>query len=133
MIRHVVFFAVCALASMSPNGAFARPCDVPVDRVIDGDTIVVRAWTFISPTVSIPYKLRVRFLRVDTPERGEEGYDTARDLVVAALLNNPVAIHGEKFDSFGRLLAEVSTCLPDGERVNINDALRKRGWKWQGK
>jgi endonuclease YncB( thermonuclease family) len=76
-----------------------------VRRVIDGDTFVVEDYDG-EPT-------SVRIIGIDAPERGEVGYDEARDALAAILWGSAMMVELEfadperKRDAFGRLLCEV--------------------------
>ena len=89
-----------------------------VVRVIDGDTIVV--------TVDGAEE-RVRFVGVDTPERGEAGFDEATAFTQAAIDNSGGVVFLERSgadrDRFGRLRRIVH--LSDG--ANLNDMLVRSG------
>ncbi|WGL30844.1 putative nuclease [Staphylococcus phage Southeast] len=50
---------------------------------------------------------RVRFLNVDTPERGQDNYKEATDFVKERILNKEVIIRTYKADNFGRYLGEI--------------------------
>ena len=95
---------------------------VPVVRVIDGDTIVVRYRGV---------EERVRYRDVDTPERGQPGYDEARwfnrELLAggtARLEINYAESNGR--DGFGRLLAYVYV-EKDGQEFQVNQAMNEAG------
>ncbi len=95
---------------------------VPVVRVIDGDTIVVRYREV---------EERVRYRDVDTPERGQPGYDEARrfnqELLVGGIARLEINYaEGNGRDSFGRLLAYVYV-EQDGQEVQVNKAMNEAG------
>lgn len=70
---------------------------------MDGDTIDV----VIRCGFSITVDQRLRLLGVNTPERGEEGYQEAKDFVIHELLGKDILIQTRKTDSFGRYLANI--------------------------
>ena len=82
--------------------------------VVDGDTLDVEGVG------------RIRFVGVNTPERGEHGYQEAKDYVKSTCLGKTVYldIDDEKhYDKYGRVLAVVYA-----GNVNINQELLKRGY-----
>jgi len=88
-------------------------------RVIDGDTLVAACGG---------HDYRVRLLRIDTPERGEPGFDEAgealRRMVEGRELDLVFEVPGEPAtDRYGRLLAYV---LADG--VDVNVEMVREGW-----
>ena len=109
----VVLAAVTVAASADnprPVDAVPGPVSGWVLRVIDGDTIAVRARIWIGQSV----ETRVRIAGVDTPElRGDCALEielamAARDLVVEAIGNAPVTLRDVRYDKFGgRVLARV--------------------------
>ncbi len=83
-------------------------------HVVDGDTIDVEGVG------------RIRFVGVNTPERGEPGYQEAKDYVKNMCLGKIVYldIDDEKhYDKYGRVLAVVYV-----DSVNLNAELLKRGY-----
>jgi len=98
-------------------------CDLPVLRIIDGDTFTAQTVTTISPTVKVVEIVSFRLLGVNTPERKEPGYQEAKDHLSRRILGKLVHIElktsGKKRDSFGRFLAYVSLCTKKG-LVSIN-------------
>lgn len=83
-------------------------------HVVDGDTIDVEGVG------------RIRFVGVNTPERGERGYQEAKDFVKSSCLGKTVYLdidNAKHYDKYGRILAVV---YADG--VNLNAELLKRGY-----
>ena len=91
----------------------------PVMRVVDGDTLTV----WLDDAVET-----VRLLRIDTPEIGEYGYNSAARALDEMVGRGPVRLEGEspgklQRDAYGRLLAYVylgSVC--------INVEMVRQGW-----
>ncbi len=85
-----------------------------VERIIDGDTMVVSG-------------VRVRLVGIDTPERGEPGYEEAKSFLRELCPpGSTVALDvddEEPYDRYGRTLAVVYC---DG--VNANAELLRRGY-----
>ena len=86
--------------------AGARTGPYEVLRVVDGDTLHVRI-----PGSPTPDE-RVRLLRVNTPERGQPGYERATACLIALTAGKRVELEWERSgvaerDEFGRLLAYV--------------------------
>lgn len=72
-------------------------------EVIDGDTA-----KFMIDVGFDTYRDKcVRFLNVDTPERGQDNYKEATDFVKERILNKEVIIRTYKSDNFGRYLGEI--------------------------
>jgi micrococcal nuclease len=85
---------------------FLEESDIAVvERVIDGDTIVVENNTHI------------RLLGINTPEKGEKYYSEAKSFLEMIILNKTVKLKygSEKQDKYGRTLAYV---LVDEKNVN---------------
>jgi hypothetical protein len=72
-----------------------------VKRVIDGDTFVIFAF-------NVPPEERVRVLNIDTPERGDALFESAKNFTAQWLARGPFTLHACKRDSFGRLLADLT-------------------------
>ncbi|MCH7554742.1 MAG: thermonuclease family protein [Proteobacteria bacterium] len=94
------------------NDSIPGPVSALVLRVIDGDTIAVRARIWIGQSV----ETRVRIVGVDTPElRGKCALEielaaAAREFVVEALGDQPVTLRDVRYDKFGgRVLARVES------------------------
>lgn len=77
-----------------------------VERIIDGDTIVVRNDT------------HVRMLGINTPEKGERFYKEAKENLEKLILNKTVKLEfgDDKVDKYGRTLAFV---FLEGKNVNV--------------
>jgi micrococcal nuclease len=86
-----------------------------VENVVDGDTIDV--------SIDLGFKTntrqRMRLARIDTPERGQPGYASARDFVRDATAGKVVTIRTETVSKWGYYLANVT--LPDGK--DLSDTL----------
>lgn len=72
-----------------------------VRRTLDGDTFAL--WN-----VGLGNEERVRVLEIDTPERGQPGFDQATAFTATWLARGNFTITACKRDSFGRLLATVT-------------------------
>lgn len=83
-------------------------------KVVDGDTIDVEGVG------------RVRFVGVNTPERGQAGYQTAKDYITSICLGKTVGLdidNAKNKDKYDRTLAVVYA-----NGVNINQELLKKGY-----
>ncbi|BAW31110.1 MAG TPA: thermonuclease family protein [Methanothermobacter sp.] len=83
-------------------------------HVVDGDTIDVEGIG------------RIRFVGVNTPERGQPGYQEAKDFVEEMCLGKTVYLDiddAKKYDKYGRILAIVYV-----NGINLNAELLKRGY-----
>lgn len=93
-------------------------------RVIDGDTIDVR----IDHGFSIYSVQRLRLHGLNAPERGQSGYEEAKDAINQLLYGYYFTIHTKKDrkEKFGRYLAEVF-CRIQGEMVSLNARMVELG------
>lgn len=83
-------------------------------KVVDGDTIDVEGVG------------RIRFVGVNTPERGQSGYKTAKDYVSSMCLGKTVGLdidNAKNKDKYDRTLAVVYV-----GGVNLNQELLKKGY-----
>lgn len=94
-------------------GIFSIPTKFPsrgtratVARVIDGDTIETEDGE------------RIRLLGINTPERGEPGYEHAKQRLTDLVVNKEVYLHTgvDDKDHYGRSLRYV---IQDGENINL--------------
>ncbi len=110
----LVILAAVTVAASADNPRHSEEVSGPVSawvlRVIDGDTIAVRARIWIGQSV----ETRVRIAGVDTPElRGDcareiELAAAARDLVAETVGDAPVTLRDVRYDKYGgRVLARV--------------------------
>lgn len=72
-----------------------------VMRIIDGDTGVLFH-------VGVPAEERFRILEINTPERGQPGFEEAKAFTTDWLAQGNFTITACNRDSFGRLLAIIS-------------------------
>lgn len=84
-----------------------------VERIIDGDTIVVDNDT------------HVRLLGINTPEKGELYYSEAKEFLNMVAINKTVLLKygNEKYDKYGRVLAYVFI-----EDANVNKEMVDEGY-----
>jgi micrococcal nuclease len=110
---------VLPVAAEVPGAALAPAASL--DRVVDGDTIHV-LYRHEEPLAE-----SIRLLFLDTPERGEPGYDEATAALESLLAGTTVSLQWEgdeaERDRYGRLLAYVMA----GE-TNVNLEMVRLGW-----
>lgn len=97
-----------------------------VDRVVDGDTVDV----IVDYGFHLKQKQRIRLLRVDTPERGEDDYkeatNTLRDLAKEAADKDPegrIKLTSYKTGKYGRWLGHLTSL---DLSIDINQVLHER-------
>jgi micrococcal nuclease len=123
----LVALTIVVLARLLPDADRGEPAssEAPakwtgrVDYVTDGDTLRV---------LIEGESERVRFLRIDTPEREERGYRQAREALVDLVGEEEITLVFEKEgiperDDYGRLLAYV---FHEGRNVNVE--MVRLGW-----
>jgi micrococcal nuclease len=86
-------------------------------NVVDGDTVDI----VVDLGFSVKVKQRFRLIRIDTPERGQTGFNEAKNFLTQ-YLNVPVVLAVTKLDKYGRYLVEITY-----NGVNLNDALLNAG------
>jgi len=99
---------------------------VVVERVIDGDTVVVGDTASLRSRHENPSQsISVRLLGVNSPERGEQYYDEAKEFLENAVLNKTTILKfgKEKYDKYDRILAYVFV-----ENENLNLKLVRNGF-----
>ena len=102
--------------SSQPNATTSKKYDASgyCPYVVDGDTIDVEGVG------------RIRLVGVNTPERGQPGYQTAKDYVKEMCLGKTVQLDiddAKNHDRYGRVLAVVYV-----NDLNINAELLKKGY-----
>jgi len=75
-----------------------------VYNVVDGDTIDV----LVDLGFKISTKQRFRLNGLDTPERGQPGFNEAKTWLESQILNQQVNIKTSKVSKFGYYLADVT-------------------------
>lgn len=100
-------------------------------KVYDGDTITV---VFMPMGLDEFYKYNIRLSGIDTPEiRTKNPHEkkqaiVVRDFVREKILNKLITIKCDKFDKYGRLMADV---YGYGESQSINDLLIQMGYAYK--
>lgn len=89
-------------------------------KTVDGDTFYLRTVKVWPGIAAVDEKVRV--LEIDTPERGQPGFDAARAFTANWLAQGDFTMTACKRDSFGRLLVRVTR---DG--ASLADALYAAG------
>jgi micrococcal nuclease len=122
IILTAVFGAVNIIDSNLDSGTTADSSreTVVVERIIDGDTIVVDERT------------EVRLIGVDTPESGECYYQEAKEALAGLIEGKEVRLEKDVsgIDDFGRLLRYVfvPSESPYQDDIFVNDYLLKKGY-----
>lgn len=88
-------------------------------NVVDGDTLDIE----VDMGFNNKTKQRFRLAGVDTPERGQPGWQEAKDFVAEFVKDRRLVIVSEKVDKYGRYLATVF----DTDEVCLNEQLIGRG------
>ena len=88
---------------------------VEVDRVIDGDSIVLA----IDLGNKITWRDSFRLMGIDTPERGQPGYAEATQFLTQMVENKLTLVVTHKPDKFGRWLADLYVAT-DGGELHVN-------------
>src|SRR5690606_19785995 len=104
----LAFMLGCGLVRV-PTGPAPQGDEARVIRIVDGDTIEV---------VLRGNSETVRYVGVDTPERGQPGYNAAKEANRALVGGKTVYLQIDRTDrdAFGRLLRYIF--LEDGTLVN---------------
>ncbi|MBI2464613.1 thermonuclease family protein [Candidatus Shapirobacteria bacterium] len=116
LIMKLVVVGLMAIVVMMGGWIVKIKKDVPekmytVNRVIDGDTIV------------IDNNQEIRLANIDAPEKGRCGFEEAKVEMEKLVLNKKIKIEGSVNDRFGRLL---TTVWIDGKMVN--EEIVRTGW-----
>ena len=121
MITRFLAFLLLVTFVTPLSWANDRPASVPeeakwvkVDRVVDGDTIVLMD------------KTRVRLHGIDTPER-DQPYGKQATRALDALIETKVFVAEKDTDRYGRLVGVLYT--PEG--LNVNLAMVGSGHAWR--
>ena len=95
-----------------------NPLKAEVIGIQDGDTIEMKfIFTGKKAGFRMGKPIRIRFLHVNSPERGKPYYKIAKQFTSDKCFRKIVTIkHAGNFDRYGRLLGEV--ILPDGQVLN---------------
>ena len=103
---------------------------VDVVKVVDGDTIVISLPIDIkvcSITKCGNFKLYIRLIGINTPERNETGYTQAKERLIQLIgsCHNKVFIKFHHYDKYGRILGDIYD--PNDTTVSFNKILLKEG------
>jgi micrococcal nuclease len=80
-----------------------------VERVVDADTFDC----LVDMGMRVYHRARVRVMGVDAPERGQVGYEVAKEYALDRLNHAYVCLSSNGKDSFGRWLCWVWVCKPE--------------------
>lgn len=112
------FLAAFLLLASLGTAASAAPIIGTVERVFDGDSLVVRA---------AGRDIEVRLGEIDTPEKGQPYADVSRKALRGMVLGKRVRLQVLDRDRYGRTVARVYR-LP--EELWVNAELVRRGHAW---
>ncbi len=96
----------------------AKESQLKVVKVIDGDTIVLSDGR------------TVRYIGIDTPERGEPFYEAAKNFNRKLVQGKAVELEFdiERYDRYGRVLAYVFVKDRTGQRIFVNAEMVRNGF-----
>ena len=112
----ITFVTPLSWASDRPAGVPEEAKWVKVDRVVDGDTIVLMD------------KTRVRLHGIDTPER-DQPYGKQATGALDALIETKVFVEEKDTDRYGRLVGVLYT--PEGLNVNLEMVCSGHAWWYE--
>ena len=106
------------------SNSLPSPLKAEVIGIQDGDTIEMKfIYTGTKAGHRMGKPVRIRFLHINTPERGRPYYKVAKQYTSDQCFRKVVTIkHSGNFDKYGRLLGEV--VLPNGRVLN-KDLVKK--------
>lgn len=93
-----------------------------VYNVVDGDTVDVQ----VDLGFKMYSKQRIRLAGIDTPERGQEGYDKAKDRLKELLLGETVCLKTTKASKWGYFLGVISP-ISDPFGISVNEMMLSEG------
>lgn len=82
-----------------------------ITNVVDGDTVDI----LLDLGFTVKVKTRFRLARINTPERGEPGWQQATDYM-RQFVDQNITLDSTKIDKYGRYLADIyvgDTCIND--------------------
>ena len=68
---------------------------------------------------------RIRLEGIDTPERGQDGYDGAKEYLEKLIWGETVTVRYTENDRYGRILGEIWH-----GKMFVNEEMVKEGWAW---
>ncbi|MFN3421026.1 MAG: thermonuclease family protein, partial [Armatimonadota bacterium] len=112
----LIFSAASQLRLILPRGA--KEVQLKVVKVIDGDTVVLSDGR------------TVRYIGIDTPERGEPFYEAAKNFSRKLVQGKAVELEFdiERYDRYGRILAYVFVTEETGRRIFVNAEMVRNGF-----
>jgi len=94
-----------------------------VERVVDGDTVVLRTTKYDVSGIMYNVTEKIRMLGINSPESGEVGYDEAKEFLIREIEGKKVILKfgKNKFDRYKRKLAYV---FLGNKNVNLESVQR---------
>ncbi len=105
---------------ISPCMAFAESIRGVVINVIDGDTVIL-----LEKTPEQMRTHRIRLEGIDAPERGQDGYEGAKEYLEKLIWGEAVTVRYTENDRYGRILGEIWH-----GKMFVNEEMVKEGWAW---
>ena len=105
---------------ISPCMAFAESIRGVVINVIDGDTVIL-----LERTPEQMRTHRIQLEGIDTPERGQDGYEGAKEYLEKLIWGETVTVRYTENDRYGRILGEIWH-----GKMFVNEEMVKEGWAW---
>lgn len=91
-------------------------------RAVDGDTAIFD----VDVGFGVTMRHRTRLLGINTPERGQDGYEAAKGALFEMCAERQLIVktHKDKGDKYGRYLAEIAVLSATGEIAVPNVAAK---------
>lgn len=105
---------------ISPCMAFAESIRGVVINVIDGDTVIL-----LERTPEQMRTHRIQLEGIDAPERGQDGYEGAKEYLEKLIWGEAVTVRYTENDRYGRILGEIWH-----GKMFVNEEMVKEGWAW---
>lgn len=105
---------------ISPCMVFAESMRGVVINVIDGDTVIL-----LEKTPERMRTHRIQLEGIDAPERGQNGYESAKEYLEKLVWGETVTVRYTGNDRYGRILGEVWH-----GNLFVNEEMVKEGWAW---
>ncbi|MFW6152649.1 MAG: thermonuclease family protein [Verrucomicrobiota bacterium] len=126
MKRRILFFAIFVILCGESHPILADSFTGIVDRVIDGDTVVVeRACPLACGSLQ-----RVRLAEIDAPELAQDYGEESKRALAELVLNKQVRIEYSEKDFFGRIVGRVYITRADSIEADVNAAMIAGGHAW---
>lgn len=125
---HLILFILITISCTHSRRNASKISDKNTRQIIGKVVKIADGDTFTLLLVHDNFKVRVRLVSIDSPEKKQPFSKRAKQFLSQLIFGKKVNVYYHKKDRYGRVLGEVYV-----GNINVNEAMLKAGYAWHFK